>query len=306
MQADLARGVPHEVRVKALRALPLLPGHRLEVLLGDGKVLERLVLSLRSANDAVRVAAIETAAELTARERTLQQAAQEPGTLSALIDLWEGVTDALTGGGRLPCCTAGDRHLGCCGGHHLTRPQHPWVASAVPSTTPAPPPNTPALVPLTDETDVVCANACAALAQLLPAADSQAVGGGTPLPDAAAAVLFDLTDTVHKRLGGLLGVALARFRALGTVLLVAVPPLLVAYLQGLSPLPEERRLDALPGDVSSGACGHPLPHSGAGPFCSAPAGVLPPAPHLGWRLRARSPALQWAAATRMRSARCCW
>ncbi len=43
-------------------------------------------------------------------------------------------------------------------------------------------------------------------------------------------------------------------RALGTVLQVAVPPLLVAYLQGLAPLPEERRLDALPGDVASGAC----------------------------------------------------
>lgn len=42
-------------------------------------------------------------------------------------------------------------------------------------------------------------------------------------------------------------------RALGTVLQVAVPPLLVAYLQGLAPLPEERRLDALPGDVASGA-----------------------------------------------------
>ena len=43
-------------------------------------------------------------------------------------------------------------------------------------------------------------------------------------------------------------------RTLGTVLLVAVPPLLVAYLSGLSPLPEERRLDAVPGDVGSGAC----------------------------------------------------
>ena len=32
-----------------------------------------------------------------------------------------------------------------------------------------------------------------------------------------------------------------------------MPPLLVAYLRGLSPLPEERRLDALPGDVGSGA-----------------------------------------------------
>lgn len=48
-------------------------------------------------------------------------------------------------------------------------------------------------------------------------------------------------------------------RALGTVLLVAVPPLLVAYLRGLSPLPGERRLDALPGDVSSGG-----PQGGAG------------------------------------------
>lgn len=61
---------------------------------------------------------------------------------------------------------------------------------------------------------MVCANACAALAQLLQAADSQQAqqAGGPALPDAAAAVLSDLTDTVHKRLGGLLGTALARFR----------------------------------------------------------------------------------------------
>ena len=44
----------------------------------------------------------------------------------------------------------------------------------------------------------------------------------------------------------------ASHRALGTVLQVAVPPPLVAYLQGLAPLPEERRLEALPGDVASG------------------------------------------------------
>ena len=62
-----------------------------------------------------------------------------------------------------------------------------------------------------DETDVVCAAACAALAQLLQAADSQQLGG-VATGDAAASVLADLTDTVHKRLGGLLGTALARFR----------------------------------------------------------------------------------------------
>lgn len=55
------------------------------------------VLSLRSRNDAVRAAAIEAAAELTGRERTLATAVEQPATLSALIDLWEGVTDALTG-----------------------------------------------------------------------------------------------------------------------------------------------------------------------------------------------------------------
>lgn len=198
VQSDLQRGCPAEVRAKALLALPALPGHRLEALLTGGNVLERLVLSLRSANDAVRAAAIDAIADLTARERTLQLAAEAPGTLGALIDLWEGITDALL-----------------------------------------------------DETDVVCANACAALAQLLAADDSAAA----PLPDAGALVLSNLTDSAHKRLGGLLGQALARFRALGTVLLVAVPPLLVAYLKGLSPLPEERRLDALPGDVGSvGRC----------------------------------------------------
>lgn len=60
----------------------------------------------------------------------------------------------------------------------------------------------------------MCANACAALAQLLQAAESlQAVnGGGAPLAPTATSVLSDLTDTVHKRLGGRLGQALARFR----------------------------------------------------------------------------------------------
>lgn len=55
------------------------------------------VLSLRSRDDAVRAAAIEVAAELTGRERTLATAVEQPATLSALIDLWEGVTNALTG-----------------------------------------------------------------------------------------------------------------------------------------------------------------------------------------------------------------
>lgn len=55
------------------------------------------VLSLRSRDDAVRATAIEAAAELTARDRTLSLAVEQPATLSALIDLWEGVTDALTG-----------------------------------------------------------------------------------------------------------------------------------------------------------------------------------------------------------------
>ncbi|KAL4423628.1 hypothetical protein ABPG77_009215 [Micractinium sp. CCAP 211/92] len=198
VQADLQKGTPAEVRAKALQALSLLPGHRLEALLSGGGMLGRLVASLRSSSDEVRAAAVEAAGELSARERTLQLAAEAPGTLGALMDLWEGITDALL-----------------------------------------------------DETDVVCANACAALAQLLAADDAAA----PPLPDASARVLTSLTDGVHKRLGSLLGVALARFRALGTVLLVAVPPLLVAYLRGLSPLPEERRLDTLPGDVGSvGRC----------------------------------------------------
>ena len=64
-----------------------------------------------------------------------------------------------------------------------------------------------------DETDLVCASACAALAQLLQA-DAEASRQRAPpaLPPAAASVLSGLSDTVHKRLGGLLGVALARFR----------------------------------------------------------------------------------------------
>lgn len=81
------------------------------------------VLSLRSRDDAVRAAAVEAAAELTARDRMLAVAVEQPATLSALIDLWEGVTDALTGvaglvgrlalSGRAAMCAGGlssERH----------------------------------------------------------------------------------------------------------------------------------------------------------------------------------------------------
>ena len=67
------------------------------------------VLSLRSTDDEVRAAAIEAAADLTARERTLALAADAPAALGALMDAWEGVTDALTG--RL----AGHSGVGSCG-----------------------------------------------------------------------------------------------------------------------------------------------------------------------------------------------
>ena len=179
-----------QVRVKALRALPALPGHRLATLLVEGKALERLVssgmcsvvwqagkackrcswaggqgvcrrrlprprcplhstalsprcaqvLSLRSRDDEVRAAAIEAAAELTARDRTLALAVEQPAALSALIDLWEGVTDALTGaGGQQALCgwaalrgwgvTRGCAPLCCCvgaaaGGRATTQPGH--------------------------------------------------------------------------------------------------------------------------------------------------------------------------------------
>jgi hypothetical protein len=54
-------------------------------------------VSLRSSNDAVRAAAIEAAGDLTASQRMLEMAAESPPLLSALIDLWEGITDALPG-----------------------------------------------------------------------------------------------------------------------------------------------------------------------------------------------------------------
>lgn len=54
-------------------------------------------VSLRSSNDAVRAAAIEAAGDLTASQRMLELAAESPPLLSALIDLWEGITDALPG-----------------------------------------------------------------------------------------------------------------------------------------------------------------------------------------------------------------
>ena len=45
--ADLQKGVPHEVRAKALEVLPALPPARLAALLADGKLVERLVSACR-------------------------------------------------------------------------------------------------------------------------------------------------------------------------------------------------------------------------------------------------------------------
>ena len=64
------------------------------------------VVSLRSSHTGVRAAAIEAAADLTvgggeagsADRRLLQLAADSPALLSGVLDLWEGVADALTGG----------------------------------------------------------------------------------------------------------------------------------------------------------------------------------------------------------------
>ena len=108
-------------------------------------------------------------------------------------------------------------------------------------------------------------------------------------------------------------------RALATVLLVAVPPLLVAYLQGLSPLPEERRLDALPGDVGSGEPTSPHLTSAqpASMVCSAAHALGTPVTVTTACCSLDSAAslpclpcppacLQWGAAMRTRSALCCW
>ena len=132
--------------------------------------------------------------------------------LAALHDLWDGVTDALTGARRcrlasrrLPAsCSAWPVSLcfwelecrRCCAHHAL----------------PLNKPTNSLTCPPADETDVVCAAACAALAQLLQDADSQGAPGSAALPATAATVLSDLTDSVHKRLGGRLSQALARFR----------------------------------------------------------------------------------------------
>ena len=195
-------------------------------------------LNLRSSSDAVRAASIEAAAEVTAHERTLQAAAESPALLSALIDLWESITDALTGAAGLcgsrqavglwqqaasraaGCGAAGTRAaavlLRCCGpvGRGPACPARACRTAGLqlpPAVAPLKPPLLlPSLLTAApaDETDLVCASACAALAQLLQAED----GGAAPLPAGPAAVLSSLTDCVHKRLGGLLGVALARFR----------------------------------------------------------------------------------------------
>ena len=73
-------------------------------------------------------------------------------------------------------------------------------------------------------------------------------------------------------------------RQLGTVLQVAVPPFLVAYLSSLHAPGEERPLEALPGDSEASAGGRPIPRGGGGgpapvpgpaPPCPAPPRLLP-------------------------------
>lgn len=137
-----------------------------------------------------------------------------------------------------------------------------------------------------DETDIVVGSACTALTSLL-AAGPVPYGLATPPPPlplgsgaqqgdewgqapegeraTPASVAASLHAAAQARLGAVLPAALARFATLSSVVQVAVPPLLVAYLRSLTPpgpgteqpKGEERApLSALPGEVpSAGAAG---------------------------------------------------
>eukprot|EP00887_Chlorella_sp_A99_P000480 scaffold17.g480.t1 len=125
---------------------------------------------------------------------------------------------------------------------------------------------------LIDETDLVVAAACSAVTALLSAAPGPAQSQEQPqlaeemlVPEGeratAAGVARSLLGAVQARVHALLGVALARFATLGSVLRVAVPPLLVAYLRSLAPSSlgaseewsgEPAPLSALPGEVVEG------------------------------------------------------
>ena len=288
---DLQRGSPHQVRVKALEALPQLPGHRLAALLADPQlVLARVLASLLSPTDAVRAAAAGAVAGLAERPEVAASAAGQAALLSALMDLWEAVPDALTGEGAL-----GGGVGGRVQGQLLTAPPSPlprkkrgqpatnrsglkrwddgrqgrtlplwlvtqqslWLAPLRRSLELHASFTLQCCVPAADETDVVVAAASAAVTTLLTRTTASRPPGHAapppPLPTAGAALEDALTPegerataagvqhslhaAVQTRVGAVLGAALARFATLGSMALVSVPPLVVAYLRSLAPAP---------------------------------------------------------------------
>jgi hypothetical protein len=144
---------------------------------------------------------------------------------------------------------------------------------------------------LTDESALVAAAACSAVARLLGAGrttaamaeDEEAAGDAAGAAAAAvpvteegeggdgdgtgsgrgvagagpyatgSSVLRGLIEIVQERLFGQLGASLARLRLLPTPLLLQVPPMLVAHLRLLQQAPGSRSLDALPGDAGHNA-----------------------------------------------------
>jgi hypothetical protein len=108
---DLAKGTHTDVRSRAMKMLPLFPPHYLADLLlrSDGALFQRVVLAVRSVSDAVRIAAIESLADLTltsAPHVLLEPASQKESLRATLQQGWLGICRAVCDDADLVSATA--------------------------------------------------------------------------------------------------------------------------------------------------------------------------------------------------------
>lgn len=252
IQADMRKGAPPELKVKALGMLPTLPTHRLLGFLSSDTVPERLRASLRSPTPTIRAAAIDTmgslcttdsvAAAAAAQGRAIATSALssplgallEGGILAAVHGLTDDAPDVVVASdhaleavfSRAAACSINDGTDGAL----MTM----LAVDNVPD------------VHNNNNGNEVVNNALGTNSNSSTAA---AASTGIPLsePMAASIVITALSTTAAVGLERTLGAALVRCRSLPLGMKLATPPFLVSFLRFIHAESFQLQgLDALP------------------------------------------------------------
>lgn len=231
--ADLQKGTPAELRVKALGSLSLLPAHRLLGLLDKEPVRDRLNAALRAPTPSVRAAAIEALNGLITGDAVPAAAYYHPDDNGPADERVSQGVENVAGVAAL---------------------LNDAVASAEEG--------------LIDDDATVVSASCRALTALLEAAAAgvgiQGTTGGRAVTESARAssVRINLGLIASEALDESFAVAVARFRTLPAMIQCDTPPLVCAYLKVLQARAGVRALDSLPGDAV-GTRGHAFEESAA-------------------------------------------